>query len=275
MRFFSGLIVYISLFQMSCLLGQNQKFDPEKDLLLAQFDCKTDVDDIHSVAGLATLLSHPNFESIRYHAVAGTYGIQEGLYVPANELFQSAFEDHWSDAHNDVVKAIQEVLRKVNTTLFRGGDVWIAEAGQSDFSAQWIKALIGMQPQLNVKKRIHIVQHSDWNEEVTTPELLAYVKTTIDYHKIPDGNVFDNGTPGFRSDERIKWKKYLKKSQKLKGLWQMAIDIGNAHNGREGRYLNTAISAGGLDFSDLSESCYILGIASLRDADAFFSWAVN
>ena len=62
------------------------RFNLEKDLLLAQFDCKTDVDDLHSVAALVTLLSDSQFSSIRYHAVAGTYGIQNGLYVPPNDL---------------------------------------------------------------------------------------------------------------------------------------------------------------------------------------------
>jgi hypothetical protein len=31
-------------------------------------------------------LSHPKFSNIHYHAIAGTYGIQEGLYVQPKEL---------------------------------------------------------------------------------------------------------------------------------------------------------------------------------------------
>ena len=58
------------------------KFDIEKDLLLVQFDCKTDVDDLQAAAGLATLMSDSKFSKIHYHAIAGTYGIQKGLYVP-------------------------------------------------------------------------------------------------------------------------------------------------------------------------------------------------
>src|SRR6056297_395451 len=68
-------------------------FNIEKDLLLVQFDCKTDVDDLHTVAATVTLLSDPKFSNIHYHAVAGTYGIQEGPYVPPNKLFQLAFGD--------------------------------------------------------------------------------------------------------------------------------------------------------------------------------------
>ena len=33
------------------------RFDIDKDLLLIQFDCKTDVDDLHTAAALVTLLT--------------------------------------------------------------------------------------------------------------------------------------------------------------------------------------------------------------------------
>src|SRR3990172_1736972 len=71
------------------------KFNVKKDLFLAQFDCKTDTDDIHSIAGVKTILSDDRFSKVKYHAVAGAYGIQDGLYVPANEIFEIAFGDHW------------------------------------------------------------------------------------------------------------------------------------------------------------------------------------
>jgi hypothetical protein len=48
------------------------EFNLKKDLLLAQYDCKTDVDDLHSVAAFATILANPEFSGINYHAVAGT-----------------------------------------------------------------------------------------------------------------------------------------------------------------------------------------------------------
>ncbi len=250
--------------------SQENRFDKRVDLLLAQFDCKTDVDDLHTAAAFATLLVHPDFKDVHYHSVVGTYGIQEGLYVPPEALFELAFASHWSDAHNNPQSAQQEVLGKVNTTLSKGGDIWIADAGQSNFSAKWIMALVEMHPELDVKSRVHIVQHSNWNEEVTTPDLLEYVKTTIDYHKIPDGNAVGNGTPGFRSDEKIRWQKYFEHSNDLKKVWELAIAIGDQYNGKEGRYLNASIAAGGLDFSDLSEICYILGLENIKDGNAFF-----
>ncbi len=259
------------LFGFLGMYAQDTRFDSSRDLLLAQFDCKTDVDDLHTVAALATILRHPKYQNINYHAVAGAYGIQEGFYVPPNELFQLAFGARWSDAHNQGNMAMQEVLTLVEKAIEQGGNIWVAEAGQSDFSARWIRALLALRPELNTKQRIHIVQHSDWNEEVTASENLEFVKKVTDYRKIPDGNVVGNGTPGFRSDEIIDWRKYIEDT-KLIAIWETALRIGNQYNGKEGRYLNTSIANGGLDFSDLSETCYLLHLDTIKDANAFFAF---
>jgi len=245
------------------------KFNIENDLLLAQFDCKTDVDDLHTIAALATLLSDANFSKIKYHAVAGTYGIQEGLYVPANNLFQLAFGDNWSDAHHNIESAAVEVMAEIKSVLDSQGDIWIAEAGQSDFTAQLIKSIQAELPKINISQRIHVVQHSDWNEKSTSVENLEFVKDKSDYHKIPDGNAVGNGTPGFRSPEFTNWKNKIT-NPKLSEIWQLATDLSNKYNGKEGRYNNEAIAAGGLDFSDLSEVCWIIGIHDINDTEHFF-----
>ena len=124
-------------------------------------------------------------------------------------------------------------------------------------------------PQINSKDRVHIVQHSEWNEKVTDQEDLLYVKQQSHYQKIPDGNALDNGTPGFRDPEFTQVMDHLINKQLIK-TWQIAIDLSNTYNGREGRYLNKAIEAGGIDFSDFSEVCWILGLPELRDAKQFF-----
>ncbi len=250
--------------------SQAGRFNIKEDLLLVQFDCKTDVDDLHTVAAFATLLSDSIFSTIKYHAVAGAYGIQEGLYVPPNDLFQLAFGDNWTDAHNNVIPAVEKVKEIVKTTLNSKGDIWIAEAGQSDFSAKTIKAIQNALPEINTTRRIHLVQHSDWNEKSTSPESLKFVKENSDYHKIPDGNAVGNGTPGFRDPGYTKWKDKIK-NRKLNEIWQFAIDLSNKYNGKEGRYNNEAISEGGLDFSDLSEVCWILGVQDIKDTEHFFN----
>ena len=248
-----------------------KRFNIEKDLLLVQFDCKTDVDDIQTAAALVTLLSSSNFSQINYHAVAGTYGIQEGLYVPPNPLFHLAFGDNWTDAHENLEAAVEKVIMIIETTLASQGDIWIAEAGQSDFTARVINVIQSDLPDISISQRIHVVQHSDWNEDVTSPESLEFVKKYADYYKIPDGNRVGNGTPGFRSPEFTHTQLKSKISDpKLTAIWQLAIDISQEFNGKEGRYNNEAITAGGLDFSDLAEVCWILGLEDIKDTEHFF-----
>jgi hypothetical protein len=248
------------------LLGS---FDRNRDLYLAHFDSRTDVDDIQSVAGVATMLADPRLSDVNYHAVAGAYGIQEGLYVPAEELFNLAFEEHWSDAHADRNNALDEVSRLALKTLTDGGTIWIAEAGQSDFSAALLRRIQVLMPEADLKEHVHVVQHADWNEESTTAEDLAFVKEAASYHKIPDGNAVGNGSPGFRSDTAINWQDQIG-SPRLIEIWTTAIGIANTYNGRDGRYLNEAIEKGGLDFSDVAETAWIFGFRDLVDANDFF-----
>lgn len=269
----SYILIIITNLSISLAICQVQPkpFSISKDLLLVQFDCKTDVDDLHTVAAFASLVSKTEYAMLNYHAVTGTYGKQEGLYVPANNLFQLAFGNNWTDAHTDREYAIEQVKQRALAALKKGGDLWIAEAGQSDFSAQVIESLMIENPEIKSSKRIHVVQHSDWNEKETTPKYLDYVKINADYHKIPDGNVVGNGTPGFQSTEFTILNEKLSDS-KLIDIWQLATTLSNKYNGKEGRYTNEMIAAGGVDFSDLVEVCWILGINDFKESRDFFHY---
>ncbi|WP_019668847.1 hypothetical protein [Eudoraea adriatica] len=274
--FFALVIILTPLKSYSITLSSLEagNFNIEKDLLLVNYDCKTDVDDLHSVAAFITLMSDPAFKKVNYHAVAGTYGIQEGLYVPPNDLFRLAFGENWTDAHENLESAVARVKVLAKKTLASQGDIWIADAGQSDFTAALVKELQADLPELNISQRIHVVQHSDWNEEVTAPENLEFVKKNTTYHKIPDGNAVGNGTPGFRTPDYTNWKDKIT-DPKLVAIWQLAINLGNKYNGKDGRYNNEAIAAGGLDFSDLSEVCWILGLGDIKDTAHFFTLYSN
>lgn len=245
------------------------KFNTDRDLYLAHFDLKTDVDDIHSVAAVATMLADERFVNVNYHAVAGTYGTQGGAYVPANDLFDMAFGSHWSDAHTNFDQALEEVSSLATEVIQNGGKIWIAEGGQSDFSAALVRDIHDRLPEADLKNKVHIVQHADWNEEVTTPEDLEYIRNTATYHRIPDGNTTGNDTPGFRNDQVIDWRKHLEDTR-LISIWEKAIDLANTYNGVNDRYLNESVMEGGLDFSDASETCWIFGFNDLEDSNAFF-----
>ena len=244
-------------------------FNADKDLFLAHFDSKTDVDDIHSVAAVATILQDPRFKDVSYHAVAGAYGTQTGEYVPAPGLFNMAFGEQWSDAHNDRDLALKQVTELVLLTLKSDGDIWIAEAGQSDFSAALVRNVKTLLPGIESTKRIHIVQHSTWNQENTTPADLKYVMTNTDYHKIEDGNATGNGTPGFNTDSDVFWSKAVS-DPKVGSWWLEARNIGNKYNGAANRYKNESIAAGGIDFSDTAETCWIFGFGDLLETGEFF-----
>ncbi len=267
-------VIYMSLACSADNTSKIGRFDVGKDLLLVQLDCKTDVDDIHTAAGLATLMSNSKFSKVNYHIVTGTYGIQGGKYAPPNPLLDLAFENNWTDAHENFDDALKETKVLVKAILENGGDIWIAEAGQSDFSAELIKAIQSDLNDINTSQRIHIVQHSAWNEENTSPSNLAFVKENSDYKKIPDGNAVGNGSPGFASHEYTEWRSKIKES-KLLETWQLAIDIANKYNGKDGRYNNPAIADGGLDFSDLAEVCWIFGLEDIKDVEHFFNLYTN
>ena len=264
----ASAVISISAFAQNKPANE-RSFYPKLDLLLLHCDCKTDVDDVHTMAAMATLLAHPDFKKVKSHVVTGTYGTQGGLYVPPNNVLELAFKGNWSDAHADFDMAVSNVAKLAAKTLKKKGHVWVADAGQSDFTAAMVKALKTDLPGIDAKSCITVVQHSNWNEEVTTPELLQYVKDETDYRKIPDGNAVGNGTPGFRTPGYDLWKEKVT-DPRQKAIWQLAVDVANRYNAADGRYHNEAISAGGLDFSDLSEVCWILGIPNIRDTAEFF-----
>ena len=259
------------IFFVFSVTAQKPKFDISKDLLLVQLDCKTDIDDLHTAAGLATLLKHPDYKHLNYYAIAGTYGIQKGLYVPPNELMKLAFNENWADADKNWEASVEKVTKLVSKTIKNGGDVWVAEAGQSDFTADWVKQLSHQNPSIKIKENIHVVQHSDWNESVTEPTKLKYTQTVTDYHKIPDGNAVGNGTPGFKSKGKVNWEAKIHNDH-LTEVWNTAIRLGNKYNGKDGRYLNKSVANDGLDFSDLSEVCYILNLMDIKNTDEFFTY---
>ena len=243
-------------------------FDVERDLLIANFDSKPDPDDILAVAALATMLHDHRFENVEFIAVAGAYGIQGGTFIEADHLFDLSFGEHWVNAHSQKATALEMVKEKALEVLKTGGDVWIAEAGQSDFSADLVAMISDANPEIRTKTRIHIVQHSTWNESQTTPEKLLYVREYTDYSKIPDGNSTGNGTPGFNTSDGEWWAAALA-HPKTGAIWEEARRIVEEKNGTTG-YENPSIKAGGFDFSDTAEAAWIFGFDELPDVSAFF-----
>ena len=150
------------------------------------------------------------------------------------------------------------------------------EGGQSDVSAETLRHVLKDYRNAPLKTNVHLVQHSDWNERVTSEAALSFVKTHTDYVKIPDGNVQGNGSPGFRTEAKTVWPALLA-DPNVGHIWTTARRLALSKNGNgsddasiaAGGYNNKAIGLGGLDFSDTSEAMWIFGYEDLVDEVAF------
>jgi hypothetical protein len=265
------------------LLG---RFDPSKDLLLAFYDTKPDLDDIHSQAGLGTILKNSKYAKVNYYALTGTVGRQYGVYIDPAEVMDKCFPGRWQHAYTSTERkaALDKVSALAFGILAKGGKVWVQEAGQSDFSADMIRALKQMDAADNTvsfdtRKTVIIVQHSAWNEEQATPSELAYVKAEADYRKIEDGNKSGNGTTGLNSDFQIPdWEKTqidkawarLLSHPTSKEVWTAARNFANSKLD-VASHINQAIAYGGLDFSDTVEALYIFGKEQLHGIDDYLN----
>ena len=266
---FAGILVILTTLVSFISNSAEPKFDMKKDLLLLNFDLKTDVDDVHTIAALDLILKSNAFKKLNYYAISGTYGMQSGGYVPANDLFNLVFKHNWTDAHNYRQTSINKTIKKINNTLSLGGNIWMAEAGQSDFTQEILEALSEYNI-LFTKDQIIVVQHADWNEQETSVNALNYVKQKTTYIRITDGNKTGNGTPGF-NNQAYSTQALENKNLLSSKTWILANEISTKYNGINGRYNNKAISGGGADFSDLVEITYILDIKNTPTVAAFFS----
>ncbi len=255
-------------------------FDKSKDILIAQFDSRPDPDDIMAIAALGCMLAHSELDGVNYYAVAGAYGEQSdrALYIPAPDLFTMAFgakNTMWTDAHNEYSSSVTRIKDKVKPILQNGGKVWIQEAGQSNITADWIRALIsdGVAESL-IKSNVILVQHSVWNEDMTAPADLTYVQDKTTYQPLDSGNVAsdqDRGpqTPRYTSTD-TSFLAQAKSSQnpKAKQLWVEADRVIDNHPNKT---KNDTIQNDGVDYSDCVENWWIFNVADAGTVAAF--WA--
>jgi CubicO group peptidase (beta-lactamase class C family) len=234
-------------------LATARTFDPERDLISLHYDHAPDQDDGHSAAADRTVLeTRFGREWIARHcvAVSGAYGLNRNTFNPESDaVMDAAFAaGGWVSAHRDWKRAVDTLARRWRATLDGGGDVWIKEGGQSDLTVEVVQRLKKELPALDPKARIHLVQHSKWNEDQTTPAALAYAKAELDYIRIPDANRLLNkqgGDPGFVMAAT---------SHPVFGpAWKAAFE-----------YYPPAIR---LDFSDTGELFHILGMGELDLAE--------
>lgn len=237
--------------------GMFGRFDRGEDILLCNFDSKPDEDDLHAVAGLATMLRDTRISGIDYHCTAGAYGTQGGTFLDEPKLFDLAFgSTGWASAHADRTRAVNIAADKAVAALDRGGDVWVTEAGQSDVTARIVKRIKSLRGNVNTRDRVHVVQHSDWNEDKTTNADLSYVRGNTQYNKIGDGNSANNGTPQLKTGSGQYWARATGDAA-VGAIWAEADAA--ADRGMRVDWNNESIKGGGMDFSDTVEVMYVFG----------------
>jgi hypothetical protein len=297
-------------------------FNKNKDLFIAQFDSIPDSDDIHSQAAVGCLLAHPDFDGVDYFAVAGAYGVQvskkQFKYIDSRALFNLAFgqealatdsaeqraQARWVNAHariiygtnadGQVVRSPERIAQmdfasevvkdRAKPVLEAGGRVFVMEAGQSDFTADWVAKLIAEGVE-NTSSNVILVQHSIWNEKNTAGfgTLLCsdgrddwdYINdaSILNYVQIDDGNN-EYGSKPSRGPQTPNYKNadtgYLAEATDAKNpnaharkLWALAKEIvaGSSYKGK-------VMTSGGVDFSDTVEAMWIFDLA---DASAGFT----
>jgi hypothetical protein len=240
------------------------QFNRDKDLISLHYDHCADPDDGHATVADRTITA---YYGITPHVVAGAYGWQmkdpkhKIIYQSASEeVSRAAWGGNWLNAHEDWTGSVERTAEIWSATIDGGGHIWVSEAGQSDFSADVVRLLHRKYDQQTTQTRIHLVQHSNWNEKYTTPKRLAYVKEHTDYIKIDTGNRGDNATAGLMLRYNDKTSPvvdaFIQKAERspYRQIWEAAFD-----------YLDPLTDQGWpegrkLDFSDTVELLYILGI---------------
>ncbi len=276
MKQFNSILIIILLFSMGIEANaQRPSFNKSKDMLLANFDLKPDEDDVMAAAALSSMLRHSDLAGVNYLAVAGAFGEQGGLFIPTaipayHKLFGKENEG-WTNAYKDWPASVNRAKRRVKVVLDNGGKVFVAEAGQSDFTHDVMKGLIddGMAAGI-IKKNVIVVQHSEWNERHTNEDKFEWIDKNTIYEKIDDGNSSNNKTPGYRNKNR-KWLNRAKSNSNpnkfAKEIWIEADKICDEF---PASYENPAIEEGGVDFSDAVEFWWIFEIGNKANTLAKF-----
>lgn len=228
------------------------QFDIESDLISLHYDHAPDRDDGHSAAADRMILETMyGRDWVKAHtvAVSGAYGRNAKKFNPDSDAVMEAVwaeAGGWHDAHREYDKVVEALTEQWLQTLRAGGDIWVKEGGQSDITADMVKRILASaDPQdMDTTKRIHVIQHSRWNENQTRPQALAYVKQHTNYIKIPDANAYLN----IKGGDRVFEQAAIAHPTFGKG-WQAAfVYYPTSHR---------------LDFSDTGELLYILELGRM------------
>lgn len=209
------------------------------DLISLHHDFAPDPDDLQAIIANRELLDE---HDVDYVVVAGTLGYRFSELVPGSISHTRSLFPEALDAFGDHANSVQRVASLFQATLATGNSVWIAEGGPSDFTSDVIREL--QKRRVTGLKRIHVVQHSDWNRNQTNPVKLNHVQHKASWIRIEDGN-HSNATAGLKSGQGGHAFKRNALNSLYSAQWDFAL---------------TSIDQK-VDFSDTVELLHILGIS--------------
>ncbi|MFW6132767.1 MAG: hypothetical protein ACOC8F_02635, partial [Planctomycetota bacterium] len=226
------------------------RFDSKTDLISLHYDHAPDRDDGQSAAADRTILQTLfGGDWLERHvvAVSGAYGKNRPHFRrDSDAVMEAVWNDAggWLAAHDHRRRVVGQLAGLWLQTLAEGGDVWVKEGGQSDLTADVVRLLRRAGVDADTTRRVHVVQHSNWNERQTTDADLAYTKKHTDYIRIKDANRFLNvkgGDDAFEASAR--------KHPVFGAHWRAAFDYYNPDRR--------------LDFSDTGELMRICGLGEV------------
>ena len=241
----------------NCRANASGTADLRNDLIALHFDHAPDPDDGHATTAGATIAAALDFEPL---VVGGTYGSgNASRYKDASEPLMDIVwgSNGWLNADANWSRSVAVSADRWVETLNACGDVWVAEGGQADFTADVVREVLDRIPGLDTESRIHVVQHSGWNENNSNSGDLAFVQSMTDYEKIDSGNK-DNDTADLHSEfYRGPFLNAALTSENGEA-WAAAFDF-------------LSPSGHKLDFSDTTELLAIVGIGKdqIADVDEF------
>jgi len=225
------------------------------DILSLHYDNCPDRDDGHAMAAGYTVTQELGINPLVVNGTCGN-SIRHEFQPSSANVVDTTFVNALN-AETSRVQSVTQAAITWASVLANGDDVWVAEGGPSDFTAEVLIELNSQFPELN-SKRIHVVQHSDWNEENTSAANLQYVKSVASYIRIEDGNK-NNQTANFNQKSGYFISKA--RSSRYANAWNAAFN-----------YLNPIKR---LDFSDTVELLFIINDTSTKTPNDFANRYLN
>jgi len=105
------------------------------DLISLHYDHAPDRDDGHAAVAAYMVANSIGFEP---YVVSGAYGQKNKsrYQPPAEEVMQVTWKNNWVNAHSNWDSAVDTTANRWLQTINSGGDIYVAEGGQSDFTSQ-------------------------------------------------------------------------------------------------------------------------------------------